>query len=101
MDNKIQSIISLKTINNYHLLASFEDGEKRLYDMNPTINSKHIKFNGRCVFGDLKKIEGLFEKVQIAPLGYGVIWNNEIDLDSEDIYYYGKKLTEKEYSNYI
>ena len=93
----IYPIIELFPIKDFRLLAKFSNSEKRLYDMNPTIDSDNIWYDGKQIFKELKNTPELFDKAKIYPLGYGVIWTDDIDLDSEDIYYVGKELTEEEY----
>ncbi len=41
-------------------------------------------------FRDLENIPGLFELVQIDPGGYGVSWNDDLDLSAEELYSNGK-----------
>jgi len=60
------------------LLLTFETGEKRLYDFKPELNLP--------VFGPLKNI-GLF--MQAKKHSYAVVWNEDIDIASEALYYNG------------
>ena len=90
---KLQPIVKLKPITDFCLIAEFKNGEKRLYDMKSTLNEYKV-------FKELKDNKELFDKAKICPLGYGVEWTDKIDLDSEDIYYDGKKITNEEYLTY-
>ncbi len=65
------------------LLAEFQDGTIKKYDVKPLI--KKIP-----VFEMLEYVNGLFNQVRIDAGGYGVVWNDEIDLSSEELYYNGK-----------
>ena len=60
------------------LLLTFESGEKRLYDFKPELNLP--------VFAPLKNI-GLF--MQAKKHSYAVVWNEDIDIASEALYYSG------------
>ena len=61
------------------LLAEFEDGTVRKYDTKP-LKAK------LPVFRMLDDVYKLFEQVRIDAGGYGVLWNDELDLDAEEIY---------------
>ncbi len=60
------------------LLLTFETGEKRLYDFKPEL---HLP-----VFAPLKNI-ALF--MQAKKKNYAVVWNEEMDIASEALYYNG------------
>jgi hypothetical protein len=75
------SIIDVKPQDNYLLLLTFENGEKRQFDMNPYLE------NG--IFQELKDIN-MFKTVRV---NYDTIeWANEADLDPEILYQYSKRL---------
>ncbi|MCD8293666.1 MAG: DUF2442 domain-containing protein [Clostridia bacterium] len=61
------------------VLAVFVDGNSRVYDMKPLCDSSPV-------FRALEDRE-LFCKVRAG--NGGLVWNEEIDLDSEDVYYDG------------
>ena len=63
---------------NHTLLLTFESGEKRLYDFKPDLDIP--------VFKPLKDID-LF--MQAKAHGYAVVWNENIDIASEALYYHG------------
>jgi len=65
------------------LRAVFQDGELKIYDVAP-IQERWP------VFRSLKEIPGLFELVQVDTGGYGIVWNDEIDLAAEEIWNNGK-----------
>ncbi len=79
MFHKIKNVISLK---NYVINVYFEEGINKQYDVKPLF--KKIK-----IFNQLKK-DSLFEKVQVGQGGYGVVWNDEIDLSSEELFNNGE-----------
>jgi hypothetical protein len=56
-------------VKDYQLILTFENGEKRKFDMRPYLNTVHLSFDT-------------------------VEWNNEADLDPEDLYKYSESITE-------
>ncbi len=78
-------IVDVKPIANLHLLATFENGVIKNYDVNQAIK-RHEEFT------DLKTIPHLFEQVHIDCGGAGIAWNDYIDLASEEIYQNGSEL---------
>lgn len=64
---------------NYVIEAVFNNGDVKQYDM----KSLFITF---LQFLDFKKVSGLFEKVRVDMGGYGISWNDELDLDAETIW---------------
>ena len=64
--------------------VQFENNEIRQYDIKKIIN----KWN---VFGKLKD-KKLFENVKVDVGGYGIIWNEDIDLSCEEIWENGEKI---------
>lgn len=80
MHNKIKSVSVLLGLT---LIADFENGEKREYDVRPLLD----KWDA---FKSLQEIPGLFEQVQVDVGGCGIVWNDDIDLSCDEIYYNGK-----------
>jgi hypothetical protein len=78
-------ITSVTPLPNYQLQAQFSTGEKRLYD------AAQLK-NTWSVFEDLTTIPGLFELVRVDMGGYGIVWNENLDLSSEEIWHEGKPI---------
>ena len=75
-------IATVQPLPDYVLYAQFEDGKKRKYDVKPL-------FSKWPVFNDLRD-GGLFDRVAVDDGGYGVVWNDRIDLSAEDIYEFGE-----------
>ena len=72
-------IKSVQPLENFVLLAVFQNGVEKKYDMG----------NLYPVFPQFKAFEdvpGLFGQVRVDTGGYGVSWNDELDLDAEDIW---------------
>lgn len=78
MFHKIKSAAPLP---GYQLLVSFADGCSKAYDMTPL-------FDQYPMFAPLRDTPGLFEQVHADP--YGVAWNDDIDLDGEELWENGQ-----------
>ena len=61
------------------LLAEFQDGTVRHYDTKP-LKAK------LPVFEMLDYVHGLFEQVRVDAGGYGIVWNDELDLSCDELY---------------
>ena len=79
-----QIITKIRTLGNLILEATFADGEVVSFDVK-TLLDKYPEFS------DLKD-EELFEKVKIDGIGYGISWNDKLDLSSDGIYSKGKHI---------
>jgi DNA-binding XRE family transcriptional regulator len=77
-----QIITKIKTCNNLIIEATFADGEVVIFDVKTL-------FDKFPLFRDLEK-KDLFEKVVIDGTGYGICWNDKLDLSSDGIYSKGK-----------
>lgn len=71
-------VTAVTALPNYFLSVEFDTGEQKQYDV-------QVLFDKWEIFKDLKK-HSLFEKVQVDMGGYGVSWNDEIDLSSNELY---------------
>ncbi len=69
------SVIDVKPQDDFRLLLTFENGEKRIFEM-----SEYLDLG---IFKELKN-ENVFKSVQIA-FDY-IEWGNGIDLDPEELY---------------
>lgn len=78
MFHKVKSIAPLP---NYCLLAVFEDGSERKYDVKPL-------FEKWEVFKSLL-VNDLFCRVKVDDGGYGISWNDEVDLSCDELYWNG------------
>ena len=72
------TIKSIKSLDNMILEAKFSTGEIRKYDMKVLIN-KYKKFK-------VLENNDLFYKVKLDIGGYGIVWNDDLDLSSEEIW---------------
>lgn len=63
------------------LLVTFENGQRKVYDCTPLLESE--------AFQPLQD-DAIFRCVHADPHGYGVIWNDEIDLAESEIWVNGR-----------
>jgi len=63
----------------YNLLVNFTTGEQKRYDVKPL-------FDKWEPFKALISTKGLFEQVKVDIGGYGISWNDEIDLSCNELY---------------
>lgn len=89
MFHKVNSVSPHK---NYTLIVHFWNGETKKYDVKPL-------FEKWPVFQALKN-NNLFESVKVDIGGYGISWNNEIDLSCDELYENGKNI-KTEFSNIL
>lgn len=75
-------IRNVKPLDDFKLLVTFENNEIKEYDVKPL-------FDKWVVFKDLISINGLFKQVKVDAGGYGISWNDEIDLSCNELYYNG------------
>lgn len=76
MTHRIQSV---KPLNDLKLSVIFQNGVEKEYDIH----------NLYSVFPQYKEFEtnsDLFHQVQVDVGGYGISWNDDLDLDAEDIW---------------
>ena len=81
MFHKVTEVTALP---DFQLSVVFSSGEKKLYDAKP-IMQIHEAFKAFTL------TQGLFQQVQVSAGGYGVYWNNEIDLSCNELYSGGKQ----------
>ena len=80
MFNKVKSVQSLP---DYHLLVQFENGKKKMYNVQPLLNKWDV-------FKGLSNVQGLFEQVKVDAGGYGISWNDDIDLSCNELWNNGE-----------
>jgi len=77
--NMTHKIVYVKPMEDFVLLVGFQNGVEKRYDMRTLY----------AVFPQFKKFEtdvNLFRHVQVDTGGYGISWNDNLDLDAEDIW---------------
>ena len=83
MFHKIKSVTPLDP---YILLIHFANGSAKMYDVKPL-------FDRIEAFNDLRNIVGLWEMVQVDVGGYGVYWNDQIDIACDELWHHGKPVS--------
>jgi hypothetical protein len=75
------AVKNVQPINNYNLILTFENGERRQLDMNPYLD--------KGIFKELRDVS----KFNTVKLSFDTIeWDNEADLDPEFLYKYSLKI---------
>ena len=75
---------NIKPLKKYILEVTFQDNTIKHYDVSKL-------FEKWTIFQKLKTEEGLFEHVKIDIGGYGISWNDEIDLSCNELWENGYK----------
>ena len=75
MFHKVKSIIAIA---DYKLVVIFAEGITKIYDVKPLF----VKFP---VFNSLKE-DGLFYECVVDVGGYGISWNDDIDLSCDELF---------------
>jgi hypothetical protein len=74
---KTPRILSVKALSGKRLEIAFSNGIVKEYDCNPVIK--------RPVFFPLRD-EGFFKNVRVDSGGYGISWNDDIDLSEYELW---------------
>ena len=78
------SVKSVRPLSGYQLLLTFENGEKKIFDMKPYLD--------KGIYKELKD-ENKFKTVRISF--DSIEWCNNADIDPEFLYEKSKKITEQ------
>lgn len=81
MFHKIKNVTPLK---DFKLSIQFAEGLTKIYDMKKLIENNKI-------FAELKDIN-LFNSVEVDIGGYGIIWNDNIDISCDELFENSKKI---------
>lgn len=73
--HKVKSVVPL---DDFILEVTFVEGDLKRYDVKPL-------FGEIPHFIDLKE-NNLFSKVTVGPGGYGIIWNDDVDLSCDELW---------------
>lgn len=76
MFHKVKKVNTMK---DYILRITFQDGIEKYYDVSKLFSKWHI-------FQNLKTVTGLFNQVKVDKGGYGISWNDEIDLSCDELW---------------
>lgn len=91
MTHRIKSVQPMK---NFILLVSFKNGVEKTYN----IRNLYTIFPQFKIF---ESDEELFKQVRVDIGGYGISWNDDLDLDAEDIWEYGVETGNKKETDTI
>lgn len=80
MFHKIKSVVPLP---GYVLLVTFAEGVTKAYDLTPL-------FTQYKPFAALEATPGLYGLARIDAGGYGVIWNDDLDISCDELYENGR-----------
>ena len=82
MFHKIKNVTPLE---NYKLRVQFSEGVTKIYDMNQL-------FDKYRMFVDLKYHSELYYSARVDIGGYGIIWNDDIDISCDELFYNGETI---------
>ena len=80
-------VISVFPKSNHRLLVTFDNGMRKLYDCTPLMETE--------TFSPLKE-DWLFRSVRADLGGYGISWNDELDLSESELWENGRLVENKE-----
>ncbi|MDO4547388.1 MAG: DUF2442 domain-containing protein [Clostridia bacterium] len=80
---------SVKALPDMELVVWFQNGAVKRYDVKP-LAARWKPFEA------LLNVEGMFEQVRVDKGGYGVSWNDELDLSCDELWDVSKDLTDEE-----
>ncbi len=75
-------IKTVQPLEDYCLLVSFTTGERKYYDVKPL-------FTKWEPFKALLTDKDLFGEIHVDTGGYGIVWNEQLDLAAEEIWEHG------------
>ena len=82
MFHKIKNVSALPE---YKLSIQFSQGVTKIYDVSPL-------FEKIPLFQDLKKDPLLFSCVTVDVGGYGIVWNDDIDISCDELWENGEQI---------
>lgn len=82
MFHKVKSVHALPE---YRLSVQFIEGVTKIYDVKPL-------FAKRKLFKTLENSPELFYAVEVDVGGYGIIWNDDLDLSCDELFENGKTI---------
>lgn len=73
-------IRSVRPLKNSHLMVTFVNGTQKIYDCRSILPLERFQ---------LLRQEAFFKAVRVDPGGYGVSWNDEMDLSEDELWQQG------------
>jgi hypothetical protein len=77
------TVESVEVLPDFHLRVLFRTGEKKICDIRPL-------FENYEPFQSFMLTHGLFEQAKVAVGGYGIYWNEDLDISCNELYISGK-----------
>lgn len=81
----VPRIVSVKVVEDRRLLVEFADGTKKLYDCTPILRLERFS---------LLRNEAFFRAVRVDAGGYGISWNDDMDLSEYELWTNGVEVKE-------
>jgi hypothetical protein len=78
---RIPRITAANAISSTRLLVRFEDGSQRIYDCGPLLDRPEFQ---------LLRNPAFLRAVRVDPGGYGISWNDDIDLSQYELWTNGR-----------
>ena len=77
---KYPKILNVESIKGKRLLLTFQNGTKKIYDCSPLLEND--------IFKALQN-DAFFNSVHVDKHGYGIVWNDELDLSESELWING------------
>jgi hypothetical protein len=84
---KVPRIQSVSSLEGKRLLVTFVDGTQKIYDCKQILHLERFRFLNQ---------EAFFKAVTVDPGGYGVSWNDEMDLSEYELWHNGVTVASNE-----
>jgi hypothetical protein len=82
----IPRVKSVTPLEKYRLLVSFENGTEKTYDCRPLLSRPEF---------ELLRVSAFFRAVKVDAGGYGISWNDEIDLSEYELWTNGRPAADR------
>ena len=79
--DRVPRIAAVKAMKGGKLLVRFENGVEKVYECGQILSKPQFQ---------LLKIDAFFRAVRVDPGGYGVSWNDDIDLSEYELWVNGE-----------
>ena len=77
-------ILAVQPLDDYKLLVKFTNGVEKVYDCKQLLHIGSFQLLGN---------EAFFKAVRVDPGGYGISWNDDIDLSEYELWTNGVEFT--------
>lgn len=89
---KIPRIQSVSPLDGKRLLVTFADGTQKVYDCRQILHLERFR---------LLNQEAFFKAITVDPGGYGVSWNDNMDLSEYELWHNGVTVDSKDISGRV